>query len=99
MKKFFTELFNRFKMDSPEFFQIISRISALCATVAGLPFLLVNFETELHTKLPDFVHALSNKAMFYAAAISWVISKLTVKDASAAIQKPNSKLPYSKAKE
>lgn len=78
MKKFFSEFLNRFKLKTPSFFQVIQTASIICGTIAGVPALLAQFQSELHIALPGWVLIISSRTVAISAAVAWVIAKLPV---------------------
>lgn len=95
MKKYLIETWNRLKLKTGGYFQVIQFITAATATVVGLPFIFVQFEETAHFVAPEWIHELSNKAAFYAALVGWFIAKLPVKN----IEAPHiqEKLPFTKS--
>ena len=96
MKKFITEFFNRFGLKTPPFFQVIQWLSILTATIAGIPALLSQFQTELGITIPAIITALASKAVAWSAIAAWIIAKLPVKcpDSPAVSQQ----LPFTETK-
>jgi hypothetical protein len=92
MGAFFIELFKRFGLKSPKFFQVLQFIGALCAVITGLPDLL----TRSGITLPPEIEVFENKTIAIAGAIMWIISKLPVENPQLVSVKK--KLPFSKPK-
>ena len=92
--KFLKEVWHRFSLPTGSFFQVIQTISIICATLAGIPLLIIQFEAELHTHLPEWVHAISSRVVFFSSAVAWIIAKLPVKQSE--VNKPSviQKLPF-----
>lgn len=70
---FFKEFIQRLGTKSPMFFRVISYVSAACALVTGIPKLC----EELGINLPAWAEIAQSKTISIAAAVSFVISKLT----------------------
>lgn len=77
--KFLKETFNRLFKSSPSYFQVIQWLSIAVAFISGIPALITQFQTDLGIMLPDWVHAVSSKALTISAVVAWVIAKLPVK--------------------
>lgn len=92
--KWITEVFNRFALKTPKFFQVWQWIGIAAAAVAGLPALLVEFQTNLGITLPVWVVTISDKAVWLSGIIIWVMAKLPVKNPEQ-VTKTTDKLPYS----
>ena len=91
--KFITETFNRLFKSSPSYFQVIQWLSIAIAALSGLPALISKFQTDLGIVLPDWVSAVSSKALTISAIVAWVIAKLPV----ATVQ--DSKMPFTAKKD
>jgi hypothetical protein len=75
---FLKELIQRFFAKSPKFFKIIQVLSMLAFVVTGLPDLIA----ETGIVLPDYIVSIQNKVIAVASIVSFIISKLTVVDAT-----------------
>jgi hypothetical protein len=75
---FLKELIQRFFAKSPKFFKIIQVVSMVAFVVTGLPDLIA----ETGIVLPDYIVAIQNKVIAVASIVSFIISKLTVVDAT-----------------
>jgi hypothetical protein len=75
---FLKELIQRFFAKSPKFFKIIQVVSMASFVVTGLPALIA----ETGIILPENIIALQNKVVAVASIVSFIISKLTVVDAT-----------------
>jgi hypothetical protein len=76
---FLKELIQRFFAKSPKFFKIIQVLSGIAFVITGFPMLIA----EAGIVLPDNLVALQNKVVAVASIVSFIISKLTVVDATA----------------
>lgn len=92
---FFKELFQRLFTKSPTFFKIFSWISALAAALTGIPDFLKTFSIIL----PAPWDVLSNKVIAIASLAVFIMSNLTVKDATQIATAPDDKLPLTAAKD
>ena len=97
--KWIKEFFNRFSLKTGSFFQVIQKLSILCAICAGIPALLVEFQTDLGIAVPAFIAAISSKVVAWSAIVAWIIAKLPVK--SDTLQHPATiqKLPFTDKKD
>ena len=97
--KFLTELFNRFSLKSPAFFQVIQKIAIIAGVLSGLPLIIVQFESELGVQVPELIEKLASKAALISAIVLWVVAKLPIKPTELIIAKQDNKLPFTEAKE
>lgn len=95
---FLQELFNRFKLKSPQFFVVIQNIALVATVITGLPMLLSEYEATMHVQLPAVIHVLSSKAVFVASSVLFITAKLPV-DNSTGIARSTNKLPYTRKKD
>lgn len=92
---FLIELVQRVSKKSPKFFQIISWISAFATAITGLPGFLEMFDITL----PDPLNILSNKIVAISSLVAFLISNLTVRNATEIAAAPNNQLPLTAAKD
>ncbi len=95
--KFLKELFNRFGLQTPSFFQIFQKLGIIATALTGIPLLLTTFQTDLGITLPDVVHVLSQKAALGGAIIMWIMAKLPANN-STKIAANTDKLPFTQKK-
>ena len=88
---FLVEIAQRLKAKSPKFFQVLQWISGIATAITGLP----EFLTFIGINLPQGWMITANKTVAIAAGTAWLISKLTVSDAS----KYSNKLKFTKPDE
>lgn len=93
---FLVELLKRFKQKSPKFFVKLQQVSVIAYALTGLPEAINFILDQIHAlfpsvtiQLPAWASTLENHVVAICAATIWLVSKLTVLDAS----DPN-KLPF-----
>lgn len=78
--KFLQETLARLFQKSPVFFKIWQMVFGASMALAGIPYLLKQFNLNL----PEPFNTMSNKVIAFAAAVGWLMSRLTVKDTTVA---------------
>lgn len=96
---FFIELFKRFTLKSPKFFQVLQTVGAVAAIITGIP----SFLEGQGIAIPEALQKISSTVVAVAAGVLWVIAKLPVENPQApevngrAVSKVKA-LPYSTKK-
>lgn len=84
LKDWLKESFQRLKMKRPKYFLYLSRFGDIMVMLAGLPYMLKQFESICYELgwafvFPDFITALSNKLAFGIGLGFSIAARLTVK--------------------
>lgn len=94
---FLEELFNRFALKSPKFFQILQKVGIVLLAITGIPEALLILKTsvgiDLWTYLPEAVQWFASKTIALAGILLWVLAKLPVQN-STTVMNTSNKLPF-----
>lgn len=94
---FFSELYQRFALKSPKFFQYVQAFGVVLMVITGIPELLYQLKTEfgidLWTMLPGAVQFFASKTIAIAGVLIKLMAKLPVENANHVVNTTN-KLPF-----